>query len=521
MTSDSVSEVDVTDLLDSLFKDVRISEPTEVDTDLRLYPEIILQKSEKGNKLYASFQRYSPQFIKDGTDRNQVLRWRDSNIESAQRIILDSWIAQNSGVNSTSNKDSSKLSKSISTTGRANKLFVWSSSDSYIEEKKRLLQLRRGLEGKASQSHKPNIPNEDKPVETDAKLEGLQKQLHLKLTLNKVNNTLSKKIEIEANKFIHARIQKIRNHHSEQMMKQINDRKRKDHEVYLQRLKLKEEEYEKSLRQDQDNGSSTKKSNFFGTLFGLSGGAVSPISEVDSPTEPSNGSTTTPKSNTKSSKNKRMTLFGMQSLFSSGNTSKKRSDKTTMFDAEEQSDTQSMADSNLDHSVISASEEPEETESVNSPSIEDSGQPANTETQEVATPIFNVDELASLELKRSPQKSNGSDTATSRGIPQSRGTRREDEFDDEFTEFTTATSADNSNPTSPHPPRPPSSSASMPKLSHNFFSVEKANANATPAISGNELIDLFETHESRPTSPELNSPARPPLQNNLDNLLDL
>lgn len=37
------------------------------------------------------------------------------------------------------------------------------------------------------------------------------------------------------------------------MMKQINERKRKDHEIYLQRLKVKEEEYENSLRQDQDH----------------------------------------------------------------------------------------------------------------------------------------------------------------------------------------------------------------------------------------------------------------------------
>lgn len=73
MTTDLATQVDVPDLLNILFQDVLITNPTESRTDLRLYPEIILQKSEKGNKLYASFQRYSPQFIKevDGGRRNK------------------------------------------------------------------------------------------------------------------------------------------------------------------------------------------------------------------------------------------------------------------------------------------------------------------------------------------------------------------------------------------------------------------------------------------------------------------
>lgn len=512
MTTDLAIQVDVPDLLNILFQDVLITNPTESETDLRLYPEIILQKSEKGNKLYASFQRHSPQFIKevDGGEKKQVLRWRNSNIESAQRIILDSWIAQNSGMNSTSNKDSSKISKSLSSTGRANKLFVWSSSDSYIEEKKRQLQLRKGMEGKISQSHKAAVETEEKPVETDTKLETLRKQLHLKLSLDAINNKLSKKIEIEANRFIHSRIQKIRNHHSEQMMKQINERKRKDHEMYLQRLKLKEEEYENSLRQDQDHVN-TKKLNFFGNLFGLSGGAMSP--EVSSPIG-SNDATTAHKSNSKSSKNKRTTLFGMQSLFSSSNGLKKRVDKTIMFDAEDKSDTQSIADSNMDHSIISASEEPEEQESMKRPSIGDSASVSNIKKQNGTVPLFNVDELESLELKRSPQKSNGTGVASSGDNRQSKGSNEEENFKDEFTEFTTATS-ENDLVSSPPPLAP------VPKLSHNFFSVEKANANATPATSGNELIDLFDTNELRPTSLEINSPTPSQLQANVDNLLDL
>lgn len=515
MAPDQTSQVDVPNLLDTLFEEVTLPDPTKPEPNLRLYPEIILQKSEKGNKLYASFQRYSPQFIKEveETDKKQVLRWRNSNIESVQQIILDSWIAQNSGMSSVSDRDNFKLTKSVLTTGRANKLFVWSSSDSYIQEKKRQLQLRKSTEGKpSSQSHKPSAPAEDKPVETDAKFSTLQSELHLRLSTEKVNNKLSKSIEIEANKFIHARIQKIRDHHSEQMTKQINERKRKDHEIYLQRLKLKEEEYEKSIRQDQDQDQvGTKKLNFFETLFGLGGSTVPPNTDDENVT-PANS--TTSKNTPKSSKSKRTTLFGMQSLFSSSNGSKKRVDKTTMFDAEDKSDSQSIVDFNLDHSATFASEEPEEQR--NSPSMSDSWRPKSPRNQEMNIPLFNVDELESLELKRSPQKSGNSKPSGSRANGHSIGTNEEDGSDDEFTEFTAATS-DCYLTSSP----PPLTLASAPKLSHNFFSVEKANANATPATSGNELIDLFDTKELRPSSLEINSPTPSQLHSNMDNLLDL
>ncbi|KAG5418599.1 hypothetical protein I9W82_004127 [Candida metapsilosis] len=508
MASDSPSQVDVPELLDTLFKDVTEPNPSEESSNLRLYPETILQKSQKGNKLYASFQRHSPQFINDvdGVDKKQILRWRDSNIESAQRIVLNSWIAQNSGMGSTTSKDT-KLSKTVTTTGRANKLFVWSSSDAYIEEKKRQLQLRKVLENKSSEPAKPSVENEEKPVEADAELDALQNHLHLKLTTDKINNKLSRRIEVEANRFIHARMQKIRDHHSEQMMKQINERKRKDHEVYLQRLKIKEEEYEKSIRQDQDQVG-TKKSNFFETLFGL-GGSMSPSGDHHSSFDADGTPPATPKDSTKSSKSKRTNLFGMQSLFSSSNASKKRVDKTIMFDAEDKSDTQSIA-----NSTMSTNEEPKKDD-ANTPTVEDSSRDTNIKKHEISAPLFNVDELESLGMKQSPQKSSGPSTSN-RDSPK-RGTTDADDFDDEFTEFTEFTGATPEyNSVSSPPSRTP-----VPKLSHNFFSVEKANANGTPALTGNELIDLFDTNESRSASQEITSPTPSQLQTKMNNLLDL
>ncbi|KAI5957804.1 hypothetical protein KGF57_003071 [Candida theae] len=515
MAADMSGQVDVPHLLGTLFKDVADPIQTEQERDLRLYPETILQKSENGNKLYASFQRYSPQFIKavDDSEKKQVLRWRSSNTESAQRIILDSWIAQNSDVGSTTTKNTSKLPTSISSKGRANKLFVWSSSDSYIEEKKRQLQLRKSIEGISSQPDKPDkslTDKEEKPVEHDTKLEALQQQLHLKLSTDRINNKLSRKIESEANRFIHARIQKIRNHHSEQMMNQINERKKKDHEVYLQRLKIKEEEYEKSIRQDQEQVAGAKKLNFFGSLFGLSGGTMSPSAEPGSPIEVEGQVT---KNGTKTfSKGKRSTLFGMQSLFSSGNGSKKHVDKTVMFDAEDKSDTQSIAGSNISTNANLEGGE------LASATTSDSATHSDTKTSEIRVPLFNVDDLESLEMKRSPQKSNRLDVVGHNGSP-SKGRNEAEDSDDDFTEFTAVTEATSENNSVSSPPI----LAPVPKLSRNFFSVEKANANATPALSGNELIDLFDTNASRPDSSGIETPA--PLSQSQDkmdvNLLEL
>lgn len=80
-----------------------------------------------------------------------------------------------------------------------------------------------------------------------------------------MNNRLGRIIEVESNKFIRERLREISLHHSEQMSLQISERKRKDHEQHLERLRLKEEQYNKELEQAMKE----KKGGFF-SIFNFS-----------------------------------------------------------------------------------------------------------------------------------------------------------------------------------------------------------------------------------------------------------
>lgn len=72
--------------------------------------------------------------------------------------------------------------------------------------------------------------------------------MHLEIPKESITNKLNRIVDRESNKFIHKRIQLIKAHHSEQISKEIHERKRKDHERHLNKLKEKEEEYERALQ---------------------------------------------------------------------------------------------------------------------------------------------------------------------------------------------------------------------------------------------------------------------------------
>lgn len=56
MAPDQTSQVDVPNLLDTLFEEVTLPDPTKPEPNLRLYPEIILQKSEKETSYMPPFK---------------------------------------------------------------------------------------------------------------------------------------------------------------------------------------------------------------------------------------------------------------------------------------------------------------------------------------------------------------------------------------------------------------------------------------------------------------------------------
>ena len=163
--------------------------------------------------------------------------------------------------------------------------------------------------------------------EEDIRKQELTDNLHITFPKSSINNKLNRLIEIESNKFVHLRIQRIKAHYSEQMAKQINERKRKDQELHLKKLKLKEEEYERDMML-QNQMKSSSAGGFLGTLFGFGSSTQSGASNASVENfnnRSSNESNRTIDSATfstiSSSKNKRFPLFAVQSLF--GGSSKK------------------------------------------------------------------------------------------------------------------------------------------------------------------------------------------------------
>lgn len=257
--------------MDTLFKGYpELDEESTEDN----YTEKLLHLSNKSNKYYSSFQSYNKQFIE--SQGGTIVRWSNSAIESTSRIFIDSWEA------SDHKKLSDKSDKSKDKFSNGTALFSWSSSDAYVEKRKRELQIQRG------ELVKEAILNKTETTPTAKQTPHTKESMTYKLNLI---------AEREANKFVHSRIQLIKEHHSDEMNKQIHDRRRKDHEMHLKKLKLKEEEYDRQLQAlSLENKSNGTASAFFNSLFGLSSDSTSNLSapgELAPSTADTSNSTTT------------------------------------------------------------------------------------------------------------------------------------------------------------------------------------------------------------------------------------
>lgn len=256
----------------ALYKDGKVDEEGLInilfDTELsfgtaptnRVYPEAILQSTDHGYKYYNDLQRYTAQLLKDdGT--NSIVRWTDSYIERTQRAVVTSWVGSTTTDTTTDSGHTKRAPLSS-----ANKLFKWASSDAYVERIKREFQAKKGLiEGGSPVNENSKADATEKPKETNQST-----TIHL-LVINaersrKVTKHLKLLIEREAKKFIHARIQKQKLQLTEEINQQIHERKRKDHELHLMRLKLKEEEYEREMQAASEKSTGFfKQLNFWGT----------------------------------------------------------------------------------------------------------------------------------------------------------------------------------------------------------------------------------------------------------------
>lgn len=237
--------------IDEIFTQIAPSLPKPLDPITpkldRIYPEILLQlpEAEHANKHMAAFQRYHRQFV-DSSGEGAVIRWRDSNIETLQGLIIEQGFMGTKLDGATANGTGDRRRAYARPTSSA--LFSWSSNEAYIERRRReLVQKGRRVSGSLASNYRDDNDNDNEKDEIK-KPQTLIDKVHVTLPLEDTLNKLSQLIETESNKFIHSRIQVIKAHHSDQISQQINERKRKDHELHLHRLKLKEEQYERELR---------------------------------------------------------------------------------------------------------------------------------------------------------------------------------------------------------------------------------------------------------------------------------
>lgn len=523
--------VDLNEMIHILFDDYDSNSPNDIEP-VR-YPELILQESNKGNKLYSCFQSYNRQFINDSnattsTKQGDIVRWNGSSMEMSMGIILDNWLNQSSTGQQGSKSSSTKLKKSIS---RANALFTWASTDEYIEERKKELRRLRKINNLEDKEDKPVEPEEEEEVkvmsEEDIRKQELTDNLHITFPKSSINNKLNRLIEIESNKFVHLRIQRIKAHYSEQMAKQINERKRKDQELHLKKLKLKEEEYERDMML-QNQMKSSSAGGFLGTLFGFGSSTQSGASNASVENfnnRSSNESNRTIDSATfstiSSSKNKRFPLFAVQSLF--GGSSKKNSSKVVLFDQDdsakgtESDDNHSLRGSLIQEANENTGEIPNEETTCNNNtpkvSIDDQQTTSPLPDKSIETPresiqqetFFSIDQLEK-HMSKSPEEAPHNNIQN--GLPhhmplQIASTDNNDDEgggdddDDEFDDFTSAQPIHEPEITIFQDP---------PKLSRNFFSIDKAHGSSETNQNHNDLLDVFSNNDtsSKPTSPVSN-----------------
>lgn len=234
---------EVESLIDKLFSEIESEALPESDAaDPHIYPEQLLHMAPQGNKYYHALQQYKRQFLDDSLE-GRVIGFSHSNLNNLQRQKVGSWDGH--AVEITEKYTPSKTIPSLLKT--ANALFAWSSGDDHIRARKEELQSRSGSPAPVSSPTRPLSVNKSRTPSFPVRLHQI--------------------VEKESNKFIQDRINLIEAHRLEQASKRVSERKQRDHDRYLERMRKKEEEDSKALNAAIKLKRESKNQNFFGTLF--------------------------------------------------------------------------------------------------------------------------------------------------------------------------------------------------------------------------------------------------------------
>lgn len=259
-------------LLDTVFS--LTPQPQELPSQQeKSYPELMLHQATHATQYYSSLQQYTRQFVTQAS-QNQVVQFQHSQLDTTLREKVNSW----DNYEFLSNSKGVSVSSKGSTTSTANSLFSWSTSDTLIAARKRQLQERSAHPQSSSvtsyvkQELKSVPESASQSSDTDSqdiKANGLPKTDKGKSRCPLVMQKLARVVERESSRFIQDRIDVIKAHHTKEVLKIIDERKRRDHEMHLRRIKRKEEEYERSLKAAIALQNMNRQSGFFGSLFGL------------------------------------------------------------------------------------------------------------------------------------------------------------------------------------------------------------------------------------------------------------
>ncbi|RLV95225.1 hypothetical protein JA1_001162 [Spathaspora sp. JA1] len=247
-----------TNVAEILFNDIKYANESPRENEPQhdySHVELLLQLTAHSNKYYVQFQSHAREFIDIPTSsESQIYRWTGSSIELAQSAVLDHWVSQKVKQPAGGVGESGKSGAGGG--ARSSMLFSWSSTDASIES-------RRAKLNKGPRSNSIITAPTITPIE-QRKIDLLQK-LNMPCKTTEFTGKLSRIVESESTRFMNARVQLIRTRNSEYMNKLISERKKKDHELHLQKLKqmeMEQAESEKSLVPPESKG---------GGLFGLFG----------------------------------------------------------------------------------------------------------------------------------------------------------------------------------------------------------------------------------------------------------
>lgn len=227
-----------------------------------VYPELLLHQLGNANRYYNSFQRYTRQFVAN-TSQNNVLQFSHSRLGLLLALKVLAWDQVDSEFSTTQlhTEPGRRTAAALISLGTANSLFSWALGEKYILARK--LELQNKSTNSSSSSPKPKE---------------LQKATTPPISRYKQSMTqrISNVVEKESNKFIQDRIQIIKAHHLEQASRKIDERKKRDHELYLRRIRNKENEYEQAIKAAIASKDLEKRSlGIFGSLFGINSKSIS------------------------------------------------------------------------------------------------------------------------------------------------------------------------------------------------------------------------------------------------------